>query len=609
MTASPSPASPPAAMSHAERFTANMAKVTALWQDISRLIAETQFRPDTNPSMGSVESIQSAYSAFFEKLMDDPGAWIEMGQEYWDNYLRLTEYATDALLGRHSPPVAEPPKGDRRFQDEAWKTNLLFDLLKQSYLLTSDWMMQAIRQVNGLDQNTARKVLFYTRQWLDALSPANYLSTNPEALRETLDSDGENLVRGMENLLADLKKGRGRLQLKTTDPDSFEVGRNLAMTPGQVIFENDLIQLIQYAPATEKVFRRPVLIIPAWINKYYILDLQPKNSLVDWLRRQGHTVFMISWANPDAALAGKSFDDYLTEGPLAAMDAIAQTTGETEIQAIGYCLGGTLLSIMLSWLAARGEANRIASATFLTTLTDFSEAGDLSVFVDEEQLGALDTHMREHGGYLPGRDMALTFSMLRANDMIWSFMVNNYLLGKEPFPFDLLYWNSDATRMPARMHSFYLRHMYLQNDLIKPGELTIAGETIDLTRIETPCYMMSTREDHIAPWKSTYAATHHFRGPLRFVLAASGHVAGVVNPPAKEKYCFWARAEDPSTYPDTPEEWLQETQEHPGSWWPDWHRWAAQYGGGDIPARDPEKGGLPPLEPAPGRYVRVKEQD
>jgi polyhydroxyalkanoate synthase len=424
-------------------------------------------------------------------------------------------------------------------------------------------------------------------------------------LRATLESGGENLVKGLQNLLDDLDRGQGRLDIKMTDYEAFEVGVNIALTPGKVVYQNELIQLLQYAPATDKVYKRPLLIIPPWINKFYILDLREKNSFIKWAVDRGHTVFVISWVNPDEELAGAGFDDYMTQGPLAALDAMEKATGEREANVIGYCLGGTLLACTLGYLAAK-EDDRIKSATFLATMIDFDEAGELEVFIDEEQLTALEERMSERG-YLDGSAMATTFNMLRANDLIWSFVVNNYLLGKDPFPFDLLYWNADSTRMPAAMHSFYLRYlraMYQDNKLIEPGGpngIELAGVPIDLSQVKTPAYFLSTREDHIAPWTSTYAGTQLFSGPTRFVLTASGHIAGVVNPPAAGKYSHWTNA----NVPTTPFAWLRRAEEVPGSWWPDWAKWVARKAGPKVAARTPGDGKLKAIEDAPGSYVKV----
>jgi polyhydroxyalkanoate synthase len=441
---------------------------------------------------------------------------------------------------------------------------------------------------------------FYARQFVDAMSPSNFLLTNPEVLRKTAETGGENLLKGLNNLLTDLEQGKGKLHIKMTDMDAFKVGENIGVSPGKVIYQNDLMQLIQYAPATETVLKRPLLIAPPWINKFYILDLRPRNSFVRWAVSQGHTVFMISWVNPDERLAEKGFEDYMTEGYLAALDAIEQATGEREVNAIGYCLGGTLLGSTLAYMAAKKDG-RIKSATFFVTMMDFAEAGELGVFIDEEQLSSLEDKMNKRG-YLEGSEMATTFNMLRANDLIWSFVVNNYLLGNDPFPFDLLYWNADSTRMPARMHSFYLRKMYQENLLKDPSGITLAGVPIDLRKIKTPAYFLSTREDHIAPWKSTYRGTQLLSGPKRFVLAASGHIAGVVNPPEGGKYSHWINTDLP---PDA-EAWFKGATEIAGSWWPDWHRWVTALGKEQVPARVPGEGRLKAIEDAPGSYVQVR---
>jgi polyhydroxyalkanoate synthase subunit PhaC len=468
--------------------------------------------------------------------------------------------------------------------------------------LSARWIQGVVKEVDGLDEYTLRKVDFYTRQFVDAMAPSNFVLTNPEVLRATIETRGENLVNGLKNLLDDLERGKGRLAIKMTDMTAFKIGENIAVTPGKVVYQNDLMQLIQYMPTTDTVFRRPLLIIPPWINKFYILDLRPDNSFIRWAVGQGHTVFVISWVNPDEKLAQKSFEDYMREGPLAALDAIEKATGEREANAIGYCLGGTLLAATLAYMAVKRD-RRIKCATYFASMVDFAEAGELSVFIDEEQLAALEERMSKKG-YLEGRDMATTFNMLRANDLIWSFVVNNYLLGKEPFPFDLLYWNADSTRMPAAMHSFYLRRMYQENLLSKPGGITLGGMGIDLAKIKTPSFILSTREDHIAPWRSTYVATRLYGGPMKFVLAASGHIAGVINPPGS-KYGHWTN----DANPPTPEEWLAGATQHRDSWWPLWQGWVAQYGGDKVPARQPGDRELAPIEDAPGSYVMVRAED
>lgn len=544
--------------------------------------------------------IGHAFIELTASLLRDPAALVRSQIDFWQDYLRLWHATSMRALGHEVEPVVSPDPADRRFRDPAWNDHPLFDFVKQSYLLTSRYILELVARSDGLDAKTQQKVEFYTRQFVDALAPSNFIATNPEVLRATLESRGENLLRGLKNMLDDLERGKGRLAIRMTDTEAFEVGRNIATTPGKVVYRTELAELIQYSPTTDVVHKRPLLIIPPWINKYYILDLQPKNSFIRYAVGQGFTVFVLSWVNPDERLAHKTFEDYMREGPLAALDAIEQATGEPDVTAIGYCLGGTLLAATLARNAAKRD-KRIKAATFFTTLVDFSEPGELGVFIDEEQLQALEALMARRG-YLDGAEMATTFNMLRANDLIWSFVVNNYLLGKDPFPFDLLYWNSDSTRMPAAMHSFYLRRFYLENRLVQPGGVELDGVPIDLRKIKLPVYWVSTKEDHIAPWKSTYAATQLYKGERNFVLAGSGHIAGIINPPTSTKYGYWTNPELP---PD-PEEWLSGAEYHEGSWWPHWAAWNARHAGPMVPARHPERGGLKPLADAPGSYVLVR---
>jgi len=551
---------------------------------------------------GDPLNVGRAFLEMTAKMMTNPAVLIQAQMNLWHDYLNLWQNTTRRMLGQEPEPVVEPDKDDRRFKDEAWTENTVFDFIKQSYLLSARWLQSTVNEVEGLDEKTAKKVDFYTRQFVDAMAPSNFLMTNPEVLRETIDSKGENLVNGLQNLLHDLEQGEGKLRIKMTDTEAFDVGENIATTPGKVVFQNELMQLIQYTPSTESVHKTPLLIIPPWINKFYILDLRPKNSFIKWAVDQGLTVFVVSWINPDEQLADKTFDDYMLDGTLAAVDAVTRATGESQMNAIGYCLGGTLLAATLAYMKAKDD-KRIKSTTFFTTMIDFTQAGELSVFIDEEQLRALEERMNERG-YLEGHEMATAFNMLRANDLIWSFVVNNYLLGKDPFPFDLLYWNSDSTRMPAAMHGFYLRKMYLENKLIEPGGISLCGVDIDLTTIDIPIFVLSTREDHIAPWMSTFAATQTYTGQVKFVLAASGHIAGVVNPPAAEKYSYWTNGGKAKS----PETWLKGATEHQGSWWPEWYRWIGRKSGAKIPARVPGDGKLKAIEDAPGSYVKMRLQ-
>lgn len=578
------------------------AAMTNIAERSQRLINDFLTRQSAQPEAPSFDPLNIA-GAFLEmttRLMADPAKLVEAQVSLWQDYMNLWQNTARRMMGEDATPVVEPDKSDRRFKDDAWKDNEVFDFIKQSYLLTSRWVQTLVNDVDGLDDKSAQKVDFYTRQFIDAMAPSNFVLTNPEVLRVTAETGGENLLKGLEHLLNDLERGHGRLRISMTDETAFEVGRNVATTPGSVVFENDLIQLLQYTPTTETVGTVPLLIVPPWINKFYILDLREKNSFIKWCVDQGLTVFVISWVNPDETLAAKSFENYLLEGSLAAIDAIVRQTGSPKVNAVGYCLGGTLLASTMAYMAATGD-DRLASGTLLTTLTDFTDPGEIGVFIDDEQLKALDERM-QRTGYLDGSDMATSFNMLRSNDLVWSFVINNYLLGKEPFPFDLLYWNGDSTRMPAAMHSFYLHNMYQENNLIKPGGITLNGQPIDLRDIKTPVYMLSAREDHIAPWKSTFAATQVFSGKVRFVLGASGHIAGVVNPPVANKYCYWTNPKKVKSA----DIWLKGAEQHDGSWWTDWISWLKPSLGPQIPARKPEDGPLGVIEPAPGRYVKVR---
>jgi polyhydroxyalkanoate synthase subunit PhaC len=539
------------------------------------------------------------------KMMADPNRLLKAQLELWEQYMKLWQVTAQRMMGQTVEPVAEPAKGDKRFADPAWKDEVVFDYLKQSYLLTARWLQQTVNQVEGVDDKTAKKVDFYTRQFIDALSPSNFALTNPQVVKATVESKGENLVKGLQNLLTDLERGKGRLAIRQTDMKAFRVGENVATSPGKVVYQNEVMQLLQYAAATAEVYAMPLLIVPPWINKFYILDLKPENSFIKWATEQGYTVFVVSWVNPDEHLAKLAFDDYMKLGPLAALDAIEKATGQRQVSAIGYCIGGTLMAATLAYMAARGD-DRIAACTFFTAQVDFTEPGELGVFIDEDQLASVEEAMSKKG-YLEGAEMATTFNMLRANDLIWSFVVNNYLMGKDPFPFDLLFWNADATRMPAAMHSYYLRNMYQKNLLAQPGGLTIDNVPIDLRKITIPIYLQAGKEDHIAPAKSVYKATQIYSGPVRFMLAGSGHIAGVVNPPRNKKYQHWLN--ETAKNPPTLDEWKAGAQEFPGSWWHDWDKWLSAKSGPKMPARVPGEGGLPALEDAPGSYVKVRTID
>jgi len=566
-----------------------------------KLLSEFARKHPQPGAVGDELGIAKAYMDLYRRMLANPMSVATASMSMWWDYAQLWQSSWLKIFGHEVKPVAMPGKGDARFKDDEWSNNFLFDFIKQSYLIASRHIQHAVSGVEGLPEESEKKVAFFTRQYVDALAPTNFVATNPQVLRETMLTGGQNLVKGLNNLLADIEKGDGQLRISMTDEKAFQLGRNVATTPGKVVFQTDLMQLVQFEPSTAEVYRRPLLIIPPWINKYYILDLRERNSFIKWAVDQGHTVFVVSWVNPDRRLADKGFEDYMLEGSLAAMSAIEKATGESHINVIGYCLGGTLLGCTLAYQAAKGD-DRVACATFFVSLLDFSQPGELGVFIDEQQVQNLEKKMNERG-YLEGSEMAATFNLLRANDLVWSFVINNYLLGKDPFPFDLLYWNSDSTRMPAKMHSFYLRNMYMKNLLGVPGGITLSGVPIDLSRVKLPAYFISTVEDHIAPWKTTYRGAKYLGGPVRFVLGGSGHIAGIVNPPSARKYHYWTN----ETTPATPEDWFAAATQHAGSWWPDWQAWMeAQNAGDKVPARKPGAGGLPVLEDAPGSYAMLR---
>ena len=581
-------------------FAVNIIQAATLGQKAAKQLLQGEDRETLGEISDDAKRIGKAILDVASNYIKNPLKIAEAQAKLWNGYIDLVQATTRRLMGQESEPIVRPARTDKRFKDPDWQNKVVFDVLKQSYLLMTQWLDQQVQNTDGVDPHTRKKAEFYVKQFTDAFSPSNFLMTNPEVLRTTLKSNGENLVFGMQHLLEDVERGHGKIQIQQTDMKAFELGRNIALTPGKVIYQNDLIQLLQYEPTTEKVHKRPLLIFPPWINKYYILDLTPEKSFVKWAVGEGYTVFVVSWVNPDARQSMKSFESYVFEGAYAALDAVEKATGEKEVNAIGYCIGGTMLSCALAHMAAKGD-DRIKSATFFATQVDFTEAGDLKVFIDEEQIDNLEEQMEAHGGLLEGSSMASTFNMLRSNDLIWSYVVNNYLLGREPVPFDLLYWNADATRMPAKMHLFYLRECYLRNHLAE-GVMVLGGERLDLSKIKIPIFLQSSREDHIAPYNSVYKATRLFGGDVKFMVAGSGHIAGVINPPAAKKYQFWTNDERPQRA----KEWLEDATEHPGSWWHYWEEWLAPKSGSMVKARVPGDGKLKVLEDAPGSYVMVK---
>ena len=589
---------------------AEMAKTYAeVAQRASRLITqfmEKKAKDGVNAPTDEL-GVAKAFMDMSSRLLANPYKMAQTQMNMMWDYFSLWQNTSMKMMGMPtSNPVASPKKGDNRFKDEEWEEHFMFDFVKQSYLITARHLHDTVAGTEGLDEATQQKVNFFTRQYIDALSPSNFAMTNPEVFRETVKSNGQNLIKGLNNLLHDVESGDGQLRIRMTDTSAFEMGKNVATTPGKVIFQNELFQLIQYTPSTPTQNKKPFLIVPPWINKYYILDLREKNSMVKWATDQGHTTFIMSWINPDEKLAQKSFENYLLEGSLEAINQVCAHTGENSVNLAGYCLGGTLTMTTLAYMAAKKD-KRANSATFFTTMLDFSDPGELGIFLDEGAVEGLEKRMAEKG-FLEGSEMAGTFNMLRANDLIWSFVVNNYLMGKDPFPFDLLYWNSDSTRMPAAMHSFYLRNMYLAHLLKEPGGITLGGVKIDISKVKTPCYFISTIEDHIAPWKSTYMGARLPSGNTKFVLGGSGHIAGIVNPPAANKYGFWTNDATDGNLPESPEDFLAGATQNAGSWWTHWNAWVNALPGGSakVPARKPEDGALKVIEDAPGSYVKFR---
>jgi len=559
---------------------------------------ETGEVADQPPS--ELAEVIKTFTTVAEYWLSDNQRSSDLQTKLAKGYLDLWGSTVRRLAGEQTMPAITPSPRDKRFADPEWKSNQFFDFVMQLYLLSAQWAQDLVHNADGVDPHTRKKAEFYVQQILNALAPSNFVLTNPEVLRETLASNGDNLVRGMKMLAEDIEAGKGTLKIRQSDPANLVVGVNMATTPGKVIYQNELMQLIQYEPTTENVLRTPLLIVPPWINKFYILDLRPEKSFIKWCVDQGITVFVISWVNPDKNLGTKTWEDYMKQGPLTAMDVIERATGEMKVHTMGYCVGGTLLATTLAWLAEKRRV-RATSATLLAAQVDFSNAGDLLVFVDEGQISALERDMQA-SGVLEGSKMAMAFNMLRSNDLIWSYVVSNYLKGQPPSAFDLLHWNSDATRMPAANHSYYLRNCYLENRL-STGSMVLDNTLLDLSKVKVPIYNLATREDHIAPADSVLYGSQFFGGPVKYVLSGSGHIAGVVNPPKANKYQYWTN----DTIKDISlTDWIRGAQEHKGSWWPNWREWLSGIDSEEVPARRVGTDALPPIEDAPGSYVRVR---
>ncbi len=573
-------------------------KSQKLMSDVMRrsLEGDTSLMPQADPLHAAPELLQT-----WEHILSDPELLLQAQADLYRGYLDLWSGTTKKIVSGEQPePAITPGKGDKRWRSKAWSENPLFDAMKQSYLLNQRFMMGLISGAKGIDEKTRRKVEFVTRQMTDAMAPTNFALTNPDVLEETMKSKGENLTRGLMHLMSDLEEGDGRLALTQTDREGFEIGKDLAATPGEVIFRNEVMELIQYTPTTPDVRKRPLLIAPPWINKFYILDMRPQSSMVRWLVDQGITVFLISWVNPDPSLKDATFEDYIRTGLGQALAAVEESTGERQVDTVGYCIGGTMLGTALA-LMAKEDDDRIASATFFAAQHDFKLAGELLVFIDEEWFSEIERLMDAQGGVLDGRTMADTFNMLRSNDLIWSFVINNYLLGKQPQAFDLLYWNADQTRMPKTLHLFYLDTFYRKN-MLAEGKLELGGHRLSLGDVKIPIFMQASKEDHIAPADSVYRSAQQFGGPVQYMMAGSGHIAGVVNHPDANKYQHWTNPELPANR----EDWLAGAEEHPGSWWDHWKAWLYDMEAEMVPAREPGGGKLKPICPAPGEYVKVR---
>ncbi len=581
----------------------NMAEVFDISSQIWQKFLQAQMQDGAKKHGADPLNAWPTFAELYRTMLDNPKQVADFTIDYWSSQNALWQNAMLKWLGAKDAvddlKLPHMQKADKRFAHKEWSENALFEYVKQSYLLTSGWIQDTVSSVGEMDPKERKKAAFYTRQFVEALNPANFFALNPEVLEATVDQKGDNLVRGLKMMLADLERGKGKLLIRQTDMDAFEVGRNTAVTPGAVIWQNNILQLIQYTPTTEKVHAKPVLFIPPWINKYYVLDLNPKKSMVKWLVDQGFTVFMVSWVNPDERQAGETWESYMFDGASAAIDKALEETGQKSLNIASYCVGGTLTGTLLAYMGKTGD-KRISSATFFTAQLDFEDAGELQILVDEQTIGVIDEEMEK--GFMPADRMASAFNMLRSNDLVWGYIVSNYMLGKDPFPFDLLYWNADSTAMPAKVHAYYLEQFYIRNAFAK-GNFSVRGVPVTLGDIKGPVYHVATREDHIAPAASVYrGAKEMTKADLRFVLSGSGHIAGVINPPVLGKYQFWT---NPDMTSENLDEWVKGAAETPGTWWGDWDAWLAKRSGRQVAAREPGAV-LGIIEQAPGSYVRAR---
>ena len=581
------------------QFKENILQFFSVHDDIWKKLQEFYYgQSPINEALAQLN--KEDMSLFFEALSKNPARMMEMQWSWWQGQIQIYQNVLMRSVAKDVAPFIQPESGDRRFNSPLWQEHPNFDLLSQSYLLFSQLVQNMVDVVEGVPDKVRYRIHFFTRQMINALSPSNFLWTNPEVIQQTVAEQGENLVRGMQVFHDDVMNSGKYLSIRMVNSDSFSLGKDLAYTPGAVVFENDIFQLLQYEATTENVYQTPILVVPPFINKYYVLDLREQNSLVNWLGQQGHTVFLMSWRNPNAEQKELTFADLITQGSVEALRVIEEITGEKEANCIGYCIGGTLLAATQAYYVAKRLKNHVKSATYMATIIDFENPGSLGVFINEPVVSGLE-NLINLLGYFDGRQLAVTFSLLRENTLYWNYYIDNYLKGKEPSDFDILYWNSDGTNIPAKIHNFLLRNLYLNNELISPNAVKVNGVGLNLSRVKTPSFFIATQEDHIALWDTCFRGADYLGGESTLVLGESGHVAGIVNPPSRNKYgCYTNAAKFENT-----KQWLDGAEYHPESWWLRWQAWVTPYTGEQVPARNLGNAQYPSIEAAPGRYVLV----